>query len=72
MMLADGFGLGDFDIEITVLLEEGAFCKSVFCVSPNTDHTQLTMRKLGEESGNRWSKLFRLKHSRIYSHSIST
>jgi hypothetical protein len=57
LVFEDVLRLREFDIEITVLSDEGAFCKSRFRVSPNVDHSQLIMRKLDEESGNRWSKL---------------
>ena len=36
LILADGFGLENFDIEIAVLCEEGAFCKSVSVWSVQT------------------------------------
>jgi hypothetical protein len=65
LLLEDVLELREFDIEITVLSDEGAFCKSRFRVSPNVNYSQLTMRKLYEESGDRQSKLFKLKHSWI-------
>jgi hypothetical protein len=65
LALDDALRLGFFDIEITVLSDEGAFCKSTFRVSPNINHSQLSMTKLDEESGNRRSKLFKLKNSWI-------
>jgi hypothetical protein len=61
LSLEDGFGLENFDIEISVLSEEGAFCKSTFQVRPNMNHSGLSMTKLSEQSGGRWSRLRRKK-----------
>ncbi len=57
LSLEDGFGLENFDIEIEVLSDEGAFCKSTFQVHPNTNHSGLSMTKLSEHSGGKWSRL---------------
>jgi hypothetical protein len=64
LSLEDGFGLENFDIEINVLSEEGAFCKSTFRVRPNTNHSGLSMTKLSEQSGGKWSRLRRNKASK--------
>lgn len=64
LSLDDGFGLENFDIEISVLSEEGAFCNCTFQVRPNMNYSALRMTKLYEQSGGKWSKLRRKKSSK--------
>ena len=49
--------LTDFNIEIEVLSDEGAFCKSKFRVYPDTNHLSLRMDKISDESGSKWSNI---------------
>lgn len=49
--------LVDYDVEINILSEEGAFCKAVFRVYADTNHISLRMRKISEESGGKWTKI---------------
>jgi hypothetical protein len=47
------------EVEITILSEEGAFCKSIFRIHADTNHLSLRMDKISDESGGKWSKFRR-------------
>lgn len=47
----------DDNLEITVLSEEGAFCKSIFRVHADTNHLTLKMDRIYDESGGKWTKI---------------
>ena len=42
----DGFGKGDFIIELSIKSKEGGYCKSKFKIHVERNHSELTMKKL--------------------------